>query len=176
LGQKASRIRLLILDVDGVLTDGAIVLGSGGMDLKHFHTLDGLGIATAREAGLEVAIITARVSEAVETRANELGIKDFFQGRLNKKETYQHLLEKYDLRDEQVAYIGDDLVDLPVMLRVGLKVAVANADSQLKEVADYVTIREGGHGAVREVVDLLMGWREQKESSSGEQRKRSRRE
>jgi 3-deoxy-D-manno-octulosonate 8-phosphate phosphatase (KDO 8-P phosphatase) len=156
-------VQLLILDVDGVLTDGQIIMGSGKMELKHFHTLDGFGIVMAQRAGLKVAIITARVSEAVEMRAGDLGIKDYFQGRLNKEEAYQHLLQKYHLQDEQVAYVGDDLLDLPVFTRAGLKVAVANARSDLKAQADYVTIASGGWGAVREVVDLLLGWRDGEE-------------
>jgi 3-deoxy-D-manno-octulosonate 8-phosphate phosphatase (KDO 8-P phosphatase) len=160
-------VKLLILDVDGVLTDGKVVLGTGGMELKQFHTLDGFGIARAQDGGLIVALITARVSEAVETRALELGIKDFLQGRRDKREAYGHLLEKYGLGDDQVAYVGDDLFDLPVLERAGLKVAVANASTAVKRVADYVTIADGGRGAVREVVDLLLGWRDQR---AGEER------
>ena len=168
LGQKASRVRLLLLDVDGVLTGGEIILGSGGMELKHFHTLDGLGIAMARQAGLIVAIITARESEAVAARAADLGIEDYIQGSLDKQQAYERLLQKYDLRDEQVAYVGDDLIDLPAFQRAGLKVAVANARSPLKSMADYVTIASGGQGAVREVVELLLGWRSEEESQIGE--------
>ncbi len=143
-------------------------MGSGGMELKHFHTLDGLGMATARGAGLKVAIITARSSEAVAIRAADLGIEDVVQGCLDKQQAYDGLLEKYGLRDEQVAYVGDDLIDLPVLRRAGLKVAVANARAQLKLMADYVTIASGGRGAVREVVELLLGWRSGEDSQIGE--------
>jgi 3-deoxy-D-manno-octulosonate 8-phosphate phosphatase (KDO 8-P phosphatase) len=160
-------VKLLILDVDGVLTDGKVVLGTDGLELKHFHTLDGFGIARAHEKGLIVAFITARVSEAVETRALELGVKDFLQGRRDKVEAYEHLLEKHHLSDDQVAYVGDDLFDLPVLSRAGLKVAVANAVTPLKRAADYVTLAPGGHGAVREVIELLLGWRDLKESQAG---------
>jgi 3-deoxy-D-manno-octulosonate 8-phosphate phosphatase (KDO 8-P phosphatase) len=146
--------------VDGTLTKGEIILGDEGMELKHFDTRDGLGIARACRAGLKVAIITGRVSQAVMTRAGELGVKDLFQGSMNKLEAYESLLKRHNLTDNQVAFVGDDLLDLPVMKRVGLKVAVANASGELKVLADYVTLASGGRGAVREVIDLLLGWRE----------------
>jgi len=145
-------------------------MGSGGTELKHFHTLDGLGIAEARKAGLRVAIITARESQAVAMRAADLKIEDCIQGCLNKQQAYEDLLKKYDLRDEQVAYVGDDLIDLPAFRRAGLKVAVANARSSLKMMADYVTIVHGGRGAVREVVELLLGWRPAGEAVSGQEK------
>jgi 3-deoxy-D-manno-octulosonate 8-phosphate phosphatase (KDO 8-P phosphatase) len=173
LGQKAARVRLLILDVDGVLTGGEIIMGSAGMELKHFHTLDGLGIAMAREAGLKVAFITYRDSEAVAMRAADLGIDELVQGCRDKEQAYDRLLKKFGLRDEQVAYVGDDLIDLPAFHRAGLKVAVPNAQAQLKSMADYVTIAGGGRGAVREVVELLLGWRTGEESRIGETEKSS---
>jgi len=145
-------------------------MGSGGMELKHYHTLDGLGIAMARRAGLRVAIITARDSEAVAMRAADLKIEDFVQGCLDKQQAYDDLLKKYDLRDEQIAYLGDDLVDLPAFRRAGLKVAVANARTELKLMSDYVTIASGGRGAVREAVDLLLGWRPEGEAGSGSEK------
>jgi len=145
-------------------------MGSGGMELKHYHTLDGLGIAVAHRAGLRTAIITARESEAVALRAADLRVGDLVQGCLEKEQAYDDLLEKYGLRDEQVAYVGDDLVDLPAFRRAGLKVAVANARSELKLAADYVTAAAGGGGAVREVVELLLGWRPQGEAGSGEEK------
>jgi 3-deoxy-D-manno-octulosonate 8-phosphate phosphatase (KDO 8-P phosphatase) len=154
-------VQLLILDVDGVLTGGGIILGSRGMELKVFNTRDGQGIVLAHQAGLNVAIITARVSEAVEARAGDLGISDYLQGRKDKLQAYEHLLKKYHLVDEQVAYVGDDVLDVPVMKRVGLRVAVANASAELKGLADYVTLAEGGQGAVREVIDLLLGWKKE---------------
>jgi 3-deoxy-D-manno-octulosonate 8-phosphate phosphatase (KDO 8-P phosphatase) len=145
-------------------------MGSGGMELKHFHTLDGLGIPLAQRAGLRVAVITARESEAVAMRAADLKIEDLIQGCLDKQKAYEDLLEKYDLRDEQVAYVGDDLIDLPAFGRAGLKVAVANARSQLKLMADYVTIAHGGRGAVRETVELLLGWRSEGETGRDKER------
>jgi len=146
--------------VDGTLTRGEIILGDEGMELKHFDTRDGLGIAMASQAGIKVAIITGRVSGAVMTRAGELGVKDLFQGSIDKLKVYKSLLKRHNLTDQQVAFVGDDLLDLPVMKRVGLKVAVANASWELKALADYVTLASGGRGAVREVIDLLLGWRE----------------
>jgi len=141
-------------------------LGAGGIELKAFNTLDGMAVAMAHQAGLKVAIITARISEAVTTRASELGIKDLFQGSMDKMEAYEVLLNRYELTDEQVAYVGDDLGDLPLMNRAGLKVAVANACGELKALADYVTLSSGGEGAVREVVELVLGWKERKETPS----------
>ena len=164
MGQKALRIQLLILDVDGVLTGGEIILGSQGIELKAFNTRDGMAIAMARQAGLRVAIITGRVSEAVAVRASELGVKDLFQGRMDKMEAYESLLKRYQLTDQQVAFVGDDLLDLPIMKRAGLKVAVANASGELKAMADYVTLASGGQGAVREVVELLLGWKDRGKS------------
>ena len=161
-------MELLILDVDGVLTGGEIIHGSGGMELKHFSTRDGLAIVQAHRAGLVVAFITGRSSEAVMARAAELGVKDLFQGHTDKLEAYQSLLRKYHLDDDQVAFVGDDLVDLPVMRKVGLKMAVANASGELKAVADYVTIASGGQGAVREIVDFLLGWKEREEPATVE--------
>ena len=141
-------------------------MGSEGIELKAFNTLDGMAVAMAHQAGLKVAIITARISEAVTTRASELGIKDLFQGSMDKMEAYESLLKRYGLTDQQVAYVGDDLMDLPLMKRAGLKVAVANARGELKALADYVSLASGGEGAVREVVELLLGWKEGKETSS----------
>lgn len=159
-------MQLLILDVDGVLTGGEIILGSEGMELKAFNTMDGMAMTMAHEAGLKVAIITGRVSEAVTARASELGIKDLFQGSMDKMEAYENLLKRHQLTDLQVAYVGDDLLDLPLLKRAGFKVAVANASGELKAMADYVTLASGGNGAVREVVEFLLGWKEEKESSS----------
>jgi 3-deoxy-D-manno-octulosonate 8-phosphate phosphatase (KDO 8-P phosphatase) len=152
-------VRLLILDVDGVLTEGQIVLGPAGMELKHFDTRDGLGIILGQKAGIKVAFITGRASSAVENRAKDLGVRDCLQGRLDKLVAYQELLDKHGLADEQVAFVGDDLLDLPALKRAGLKVAVPNASWEVKAAADYVTIAAGGHGAVREVVEMLLGWR-----------------
>lgn len=153
---KIERIRLIVLDVDGVLTDGRIVLGTGGMELKSFDTQDGMGTVMARQAGLKVAIITGRESEAVTRRAAELGIDETFQKCVDKLPPYLQLLEKYDLTDEKVACIADDLLDLSILKRAGFKVAVHNARREVKAIADYVTEAKGGRGAVREVVDMIL--------------------
>jgi len=134
-------------------------LGSAGMELKHFNTRDGLGIILGQEAGIKVAFITGRTSPAVEMRAKDLRVGDCLQGRSDKLVAYQELLDKYGLTDEQVAFVGDDLLDLPALKRAGLKVAVSNASPEVKTAVDYVTIAAGGHGAVREVVEMLLGWR-----------------
>jgi len=154
--EKADRVRMLIVDVDGVLTDGRIIYGSGGLELKAFDAQDGLGLKLARRIGLVTAIVTGRTSEAVERRARELEIGEVRQGASNKLGVYEELLGRYAFSDEAVAYVGDDLEDLPVLRRVGFAVAVANAVLEVKREADYVTLREGGRGAVRELVELIL--------------------
>jgi 3-deoxy-D-manno-octulosonate 8-phosphate phosphatase (KDO 8-P phosphatase) len=154
--KHAERIRLLIVDVDGVLTDGGIILDNEGNELKRFHVRDGHGIKMLIRAGIEVAIVTGRESEVVNRRAAELGIKTVHQRSKVKLEAYEEILKETGMTDEQVAYVGDDIVDLPVMRRVGLSVAVADAEDYVKEGAMIVTERPGGRGAVREVTDLIL--------------------
>lgn len=153
--EKARKIKWLLLDVDGVMTDGGIIL-SGGLEIKRFHVQDGLGINLAQRAGLRVGILTGRESEAVARRARELEIEEVSQGCSSKLEAYLHVLERYGLKDEEVAYMGDDLPDLPLLRRVGLAFAVANAVPEVKRQADHVTQKAGGEGAVREAVELLL--------------------
>jgi len=153
---RARRIRLLILDVDGVMTDGRIILDNNGNEYKAFHVRDGHGIKMLIRAGIRVAIITGRGSKVVAIRAKELGISDVFQRCRDKSGAYSSLLRRHGLTDEEVAYIGDDIVDLPVMARVGLPVAVADADPGIRRFCQLVTERAGGRGAVREVADLLL--------------------
>ena len=145
-------INLLISDVDGVLTDGAIYLGNDGIELKKFNVLDGAGVAIARAANLKIALISGRYSLATERRAKELDIKDVYNGSLNKIPAYDELKRKYSLGDENIAYIGDDLIDLPVMEKVALPIAVANAVNEVKKVYKHVTTNPGGEGAFREAV------------------------
>ena len=145
---KAENIRLLILDVDGVLSDGLIYMGNNGEELKAFNVRDGYGI--------EVAIITGRKAKLVEDRCATLGITHLYQGQSNKLIAFSDLLEKLAIAPENVAYVGDDLIDWPVMEKVGLSVAVADAHPLLIPRADYVTRIAGGRGAVREVCDLLL--------------------
>ncbi|MBA4372765.1 MAG: 3-deoxy-manno-octulosonate-8-phosphatase KdsC [Thermodesulfovibrio sp.] len=152
----AKKIELLILDVDGVLTDGSITLDNTGNEYKSFYVRDGHGIRMLIKSGIRVAIITGRVSEVVERRAAELGITEVFQKSHDKRVAYNKLLQKYALADSAVAYVGDDIVDIPVMKRVGLPVAVADAAEEVKEIACMVTKNRGGRGAVREVSDLIL--------------------
>lgn len=153
--EKAQKVKWLLLDVDGVMTDGGIVL-SDGLEIKRFHTQDGLGIRLAQRAGLRVGILTGRESEAVARRARELGIEEVRQGCSSKLEAYLQVVERYGLKDEEVAYMGDDLPDLPLLRRVGLAFAVANAVPEVKRQVDHVTRKAGGEGAVREAVELLL--------------------
>lgn len=153
---KAKQIKMLVMDVDGVLTDGRIIIGSGNEEFKFFNVLDGEGITLAISAGLKIALISGRFSGATERRAQELLIDDVYQGISKKEEPYEELLKKYGLSDAEVAYLGDDLLDLSVMSRVGLAVSVPNACKETKKSAAYVTHLPGGHGAVREVIELIL--------------------
>ncbi|HSB51433.1 MAG TPA: HAD-IIIA family hydrolase [Dissulfurispiraceae bacterium] len=152
----AGGIKLLILDVDGVLTDGGIVLDNDGNELKAFHVRDGHGIKMLGRAGIQVALITGRFSKVVERRAHELGIIEVYQRCHIKSVAYEHVIEKFGLSDREVAYVGDDIVDLPILGRVGLPVAVADATEETRAAALYVTRNGGGRGAVREVCELIL--------------------
>jgi 3-deoxy-D-manno-octulosonate 8-phosphate phosphatase (KDO 8-P phosphatase) len=152
----AARVRLLILDVDGVLTDGRIILDNDGNEFKAFHVRDGHGIRMLIKAGIMVAIITGRHSKVVKRRAQELGITEVFQKCYKKTVAYEQLLGKFGLRDEETAYIGDDIVDISIMRRAGLPAAVADAAVETKAEAAFITKNSGGRGAVREVCDLIL--------------------
>ncbi len=154
--EKAARIRLVIFDVDGVLTDGSLYIGDDGQEYKAFNSLDGHGMKMLQHAGVQIGIITGRSSEVVRIRMESLGIDHVYQGRREKLPAYQDLKQKLGLEDEQIAYVGDDVVDLPVMTRVGLAVAVQDAHSFTKQHAHWITSSPGGHGAGREVCELLM--------------------
>ncbi|BAT71247.1 3-deoxy-D-manno-octulosonate 8-phosphate phosphatase [Thermosulfidibacter takaii ABI70S6] len=154
--KRIKPIKLLIMDVDGVLTDGRIVLDNEGNELKFFNVRDGHGIVMLHRIGVETAILTGRVSKVVERRAKELSISYVIQGSLNKLEAYEGLRDRLGLRDKEIAYVGDDVVDIPVMRRVGFAVAVADAHPEVVKVAHYVTKAEGGRGAVREVAELII--------------------
>ncbi|WP_378950914.1 KdsC family phosphatase [Pelosinus sp. sgz500959] len=153
---REQKIKLIVLDVDGVLTNGQLIFGTEGELMKKFHAQDGLGIALAHNVGLKTAIITGRRSQMVEIRSAELNIADVYQGKISKVEALDDLMTKYDLTLEEIAYVGDDLNDLPVLIRVGLPCAVANAVSEVKEHAYFVTQRPGGNGAVREVIEHIL--------------------
>lgn len=152
----ARDIKLLILDVDGVLTDGSIILDNGNNEYKAFHVRDGHGIRMLIHAGIKVAIITGRYSKVVERRAHELGITDVFQKCLKKKAAYAQLLKQHSLKDHEVAYVGDDIIDAPIMAVVGLPVAVADAADEAKKYALMITKNRGGRGAVREITDFIL--------------------
>lgn len=153
---KAKDIRLLILDVDGVMSDGLIYMGNSGEELKAFNVRDGYGIRCALTSNIEVAIITGRKAKLLEDRCATLGITHLWQGQTDKRVAFQALLSHLSLAPQHVAYIGDDLIDWPVMEQVGLSVAVADAHPLLLPRADYVTRISGGRGAVREICDLLL--------------------
>jgi len=165
---KASKIKLVILDVDGVLTDGSIILDNEGNELKRFHVRDGHGIKMLGKAGINTAIITGRQSKVVELRAKELGIKEVYQKIFVKSEVYEKLLVKYKCEDENVAFMGDDVVDQELFKRAGLTAAPADAEESAKKWADMVSSRKGGRGAVREFVDIILKATGNWEKVSGE--------
>ena len=156
LKEKVSSIKLVISDVDGVLTDGAIYKSDSGDELKKFDVTDGSGIAVARAINLKIALISGRYSKATEIRAKELRIEDVYNGTLDKIEPYNKLKQKYKLNDDEIAYIGDDIIDLPVMYKVGVPIAVNNAVDLVKDVALFVTNKDGGNGAFREAIDWIL--------------------
>ncbi len=150
-------IRVVLTDVDGVLTDGTIYKGNDDLEFKRFSVLDGAAVAMARVAEMKVIIVSGRYSPATESRAKELGLEnDCYQGELNKMNVYLDLKEKYGFADEEAAFIGDDLIDLSVMETVALPIAVANAHSLVKETAKLTTVASGGEGAFREAVELIL--------------------
>ena len=153
---RASRVNMLLLDVDGVLTDGRIVYAEYGDELKCFDVQDGAGLVFWKRMGLKSAIITSRTSRAVKRRAKELNVDVVIQGALLKLPAYERILKRLRVSDAQVCAIGDDLMELPFLRRVGLAVAVPNAVEEVKRVSHYVTQRPGGRGAVREVVDMIL--------------------
>lgn len=156
---RLAAIRLLAIDVDGVLTDGRLYYGPGGEQLKVFHVHDGLGLKLVQAAGIAVAIVSARDSAMVSARLDDLGITLRAQGSHDKGQSLRTLLEERALEPAQVAFIGDDLPDLAAFAEVGLKIAVANAQAPVRAAADWVTSCPGGQGAVREVCNALLAVR-----------------
>ena len=163
--EKLSRIKLLISDVDGVLTDGAIYKSDSGDEFKKFNVTDGSGVAMARAAKLKVALISGRYSKTTEIRAKELRIENVYNGTLNKLEPFTELKQKYNLNDNEIAYIGDDIIDLPVMYKVAVPIAVNNAINLVKEIAVYTTSKNGGDGAFREAIDWILHVQERYEEA-----------
>ncbi|WP_227367974.1 KdsC family phosphatase [Halomonas sp. M20] len=156
--QRARHIRLLALDVDGVMTDGRLYFQSDDQEIKTFGTQDGLGIKLLRQTGVEVAIITGRESRMVSRRAEALGIEHVMQGRDDKLEALQSLLARLNMELQQAAYCGDDLPDLSAIKHAGLGISVPNAPLYIREHANWITERPGGHGAVRDICDNLLTW------------------
>jgi 3-deoxy-D-manno-octulosonate 8-phosphate phosphatase (KDO 8-P phosphatase) len=153
---KATRIKLLLFDVDGVLTDGKILLHGDGSESKLFDIRDGTGIIWAQRAGLEVGILSARTSAATTQRAAQLGIALVHQGGLNKLRSYGEILSQHDLTDAQVAYMGDDLLDLPIIRRVGLSACPSDAVKEVRSRVDYVSRSAGGDGAARDFIEFVL--------------------
>ncbi len=153
---KLKKVKAIFLDVDGVLTDGTIIYGSDGVEMKIFDIKDGFGITNAINNGIRVGIITGRQSELVKRRAAELGIVDLYQGSIDKITPFEEIKNIYSLDASEVAYVGDDILDLPLLRKVGFSAAPANAVREVKTKVDYVSKAGGGQGAVREIIDLIL--------------------
>ncbi len=156
LREKLKKIKMLILDVDGVLTDGRIIMDDSGRETKHFDVRDGHGIKMVQRYGIKIVLLTGRQSEVVKHRARDLGIKEIYQKAFNKKEVLENILRKHRLDSGDVAFLGDDIIDIPVLKAVGFSAAVADALDVVKKSVDYVSKYNGGRGAVREICELIM--------------------
>ena len=156
LDERAGKIKLVIVDNDGVLTDGRIVYGDHGDELKFFDVQDGFGMVMLRRAGLHTVMISAKKSKINTRRAKELQISKVYQNAFNKLDAFHQVCKKFKVAPEEICYVGDDLIDIPILRRVGLAVSVPNAVEEAKKEAHYVTERSGGRGAVREVTDLIL--------------------
>ena len=156
MNSQLKKIKMLISDVDGVWTDGSFYKGTDGFEFKKFTVFDGVGVAMARAADLKIALISGRYSDATKYRAEELKIEDVYNGTLNKIPAYEELKSKYKLEDSEIAYLGDDLIDLPIMSLVGVPIAVANAVLEVKKIAIHTTKISGGDGAFRDAVQWII--------------------
>ncbi len=154
--KRLKQVKLLLLDVDGVLTDGHIVFDSNGRELKFFDVQDGFGLVIFKRSGFKVAIISAKSAPAVSKRMKDLRIDKVYQNAYPKLKVYQRLLKEFRLTDKEICFVCDDLPDLAVLKRVGAKVAVPHAAAEIKKHAHYITKKSGGHGAVREIVELIL--------------------
>ena len=164
LAERAARIRLAVFDVDGVMSDGRLYYTEAGTEFKAFYAQDGLGLKHLMKAGVEVAVITGRDSPIVSHRMKSLGISRVFQGREDKREAFDTLLNDFGLSPDQSLYAGDDLIDLPLLNRAGLAVSVPNGHPAVKQRVHWVTPRSGGEGAVRDICDLLLESRDRLKS------------
>ena len=153
---KAAKIKLLVFDVDGVLTDGSLIVGDDGQEYKAFFSKDGLGMKMLQQTGVKIAVITARTSDVVIHRMQNLGIKHIYQGQLEKLPAFEKILTELDLSPEQAAFVGDDVIDLPVLQQAGLAITVADAHPLVKQHAHWQTPQCGGRGAARDVCELIM--------------------
>ncbi|MDD5618085.1 MAG: HAD-IIIA family hydrolase [Candidatus Omnitrophica bacterium] len=156
LQERAQKIKLLILDVDGVLTDGRIIYDSKGRDLKLFDVHDGLGVYLLKRMGIRTILITAKGSKAIKPRAKDMQVDKVYANISPKTKIYPKILKDYGITDEEVCFVGDDLVDIGILKKVGLPIAVSNACQEVKELSVYTTQNRGGRGAVREVVELIL--------------------
>lgn len=154
--EKAKKVKLLLLDVDGVLTDGRIIYDSRGGDMKFFDVHDGLGVYLLKKAGIPTILITAKGSRAIRPRARDMRVEEVFENISPKTQALEKILKKYKVEAAEICFVGDDLVDLCLMKKVGFPVAVFNAAPEIKQAASYITLREGGRGAVREVTELIL--------------------
>jgi 3-deoxy-D-manno-octulosonate 8-phosphate phosphatase (KDO 8-P phosphatase) len=154
--QKAAKIKLVIFDVDGVLTDGSLFRNDDGQEFKAFNSKDGHGMRMLQDSGVDIAIITGRNSKVVEHRAKDLDIRHVYQGKRDKLPAYKELMQHVGLQDDEVAYVGDDVVDLPVMCRVGLAICVQDGHPFVKQHAHWITEHGGGRGAGRDVCEMIM--------------------
>lgn len=168
LGVKLRRIRMLLLDVDGVLTDGGLYYSADGIELKRFHAHDGYGVVRAHRHGLRVGLISGRTTPIVDARAAVLKIEDVIQGTEDKVSALRTLQGKYGFEDEEFAFVGDELFDMPLLQTVGFSAAPRNARKEVKEIVDYVTSVDGGDGAVREVIDLILAVQQKHRAAKAE--------
>ena len=161
--KRLKKIKMLLLDVDGVLTDGRVIQGIDGFEIMEFHVHDGVGIILAKRAGYLVGIISGRDSKIIHDRGVHLGVDDIYINTFHKIDAYKEILKKHHLKDENICFVGDELLDLPLLEKVGFAVSPSDAIEDVKEKVHYVTLAQGGHGAVREVVELLLKATKKKE-------------
>jgi len=154
--EKAKKVKLFLLDVDGVLTDGRIIYDSKGRDMKFFDVHDGMGVYLLKKSGIKTILITAKGSRAIRPRAKDMRVEEVFENVSPKTKVLDKILKKYKVKTEEICFVGDDLVDLCLMKRVGFSVAVFNAVPEIKQASHYITLREGGRGAVREIAELIL--------------------
>lgn len=163
--EKAKKIKCLISDVDGVLTNGLLYIDNHGNELKAFHVQDGMGLKLLMAAGVKVAIITTARNEVIDHRMKQLGVSLFYKGQVEKQTAFEDIKNTLDVRSDECAYVGDDLPDLPIIRQVGLGIAVGNAVTQVREFADWQTQAHGGQGAIREVCDFILNAQNKSETA-----------